>query len=99
MESAAAVGVGDPVKDDGQDEEGEQVEDFVVDQDVDLEACQASIACEEQKQEEYSCRRCTLVWHEYGVPHMQCTLVEPVDVPANGSRILMMNGRMCVGGN
>lgn len=34
MECAPAVGVEDPVEDDGEEEEGDEVEDFVVDEDV-----------------------------------------------------------------
>lgn len=56
MEGPAAVGVDDPVEDDGEEEEGDGVEDFVVDVGSDLEGGQAGVACEEEQQEEDSCR-------------------------------------------
>lgn len=56
MEGPAAVGVDDPVEDDGEEEEGEGVEDFVVDVGSDLEGSEAGVACEEEQQEEDSCR-------------------------------------------
>lgn len=55
MEGPAAVGVDDPVEDYGEEEEGEGVEDFVVDVGSDLEGGEAGVACEEQQQEEDSC--------------------------------------------
>lgn len=55
MEGSAAVGVDDPVEDDGEEEECEGVEDFVVDVGADLEGGEASVACEEEQQEEDSC--------------------------------------------
>lgn len=56
MEGPPAVGVDDPVEDDGEEEEGKGVEDFVVDVDPNLEGGQACVACEEEQQEEDSCR-------------------------------------------
>lgn len=56
MEGPAAVGVDDPVEDDGEEEEREGVEDFVVDVGSDLEGGEAGVACEEEQQEEDSCR-------------------------------------------
>lgn len=58
MEGAAAVGVDDPVEDHGEEEEGEGVEDLVVDVGADLERGEAGVACEEEQQEEDSCVRC-----------------------------------------
>lgn len=48
MEGPAAVGVDDPVEDDGEEEEGEGVEDLVVDVGADLEGGEAGVACEEE---------------------------------------------------
>lgn len=119
VQGAPAVGIGDPVEDDGQDEEGKEVEDFVVDQDVDLEACEAGVACEKEEQEEDSCRvRRAKLGPNYQRHDFQIVVEEEVvvvvvtaggwwvgrcvrslgcdpglDVPANGSRILMMKGR------
>lgn len=56
MEGPAAVGVDDPVEDYGEEKEGEGVEDFVVDVGSDLEGGEAGVACEEEQQEEDSCR-------------------------------------------
>lgn len=56
MECPAAVGVDDPVEDNGEEEEGEGVEDLVVDVGPDLKRCEAGVACEEEQQEEDSCR-------------------------------------------
>lgn len=58
MEGPAAVGVDDPVEDDGEEEEGEGVEDLVVDVGADLEGGEAGVACEEEQQEEDSCLGC-----------------------------------------
>lgn len=55
MEGPAAVGVDDPVEDDGEEEEGEGVEDLVVDVSADLKGGEAGVACEEEQQEEDSC--------------------------------------------
>lgn len=61
MEGPAAVCVDDPVEDDGEEEEGEGVEDLVVDVGADLEGGEAGVACEEEQQEEDSCRVCQCV--------------------------------------
>lgn len=45
MEGAAPRGVEDPVEAGGEDEEGEEVEDLVVYEGVDLEGGEASIRC------------------------------------------------------
>jgi hypothetical protein len=64
VKGSSAVGVDDPVEDDGEEEEGEGVEDLVVNVGPDLEGGEAGVACEEEKQEEDSCLRCQCVCFE-----------------------------------
>jgi hypothetical protein len=52
VQCASAVGVEDPVEDDCEEEEGEQMEDFVVYVGVELKGGEARITGEEAEQEE-----------------------------------------------
>lgn len=52
VQRAPAVGVEDPVEDDGEQEEGQEVQDLVVDVEIEVETCEAGVACEEEEQEE-----------------------------------------------
>lgn len=54
MEGTAPVGVEDPVEGDGEEEKGQEVEDFVVDVEGEVEAGEAGVACEEEEEEEDS---------------------------------------------
>lgn len=54
VQRAPAVGVEDPVEGDREQEEGEQVQDLVVDVEGEVERRQASVACEEEEEEEHS---------------------------------------------
>lgn len=110
MEGPAAVGVDDPVEDDGEEEEGDGVEDFVVDVGSDLEGGQASVACEEEQQEEDSCRVVSVYLKVAGPELAWEALERQVEVewggelqssapaayePANGSRILISGKVIC----
>jgi hypothetical protein len=58
VHGAAAGRVDHPVEGDGQQEEGEQVQDLVVDRDgggVELEGGQACVAGDEEEEGEYAC--------------------------------------------
>lgn len=108
MEGPAAVGVDDPVEDDGEEEEGDGVEDFVVDVGSDLEGGQAGVACEEEQQEEDSCRVVS-VWLKVAGPELAREALErqvewggellssapAAYEPANGSRILISGKFLC----
>lgn len=95
MEGPAAVGVDDPVEDDGEEEEGEGVENLVVDVGSDLEGGEAGVACEEEQQEEDSCRAVSVCWEaskrqvEGGWGGELPSSAPGAYEPANGSRILI----------
>lgn len=55
VESPPAVGVDDPVEDDGEEEEGARMQDLVVDILAELELCQAGVACEGEEEQEDAC--------------------------------------------
>lgn len=55
MQRAPAVGVDDPVEDEGEEEEGYEVQDFVVDVGAELEAGEAGVRGGEEEAEEDRC--------------------------------------------
>lgn len=55
VEGAPTVGVDYPVEDEGQEEEGEEVQEFVVYEGVELDGGQAGVTCYEEEQGEEAC--------------------------------------------
>lgn len=91
VEGSAAIGVDDPVEDGGEEEEGDKVEDLVVDVLAELDRCQAGVGGDEEQQHKGAWRNGS-AW--FGKQRQQRdagrrVLQKRDEVPAKGNRTLI----------